>query len=116
MEVQEADGSGAGRRLTKRQWATAIAAGLVVYLAVESFQPPWAQPSAFLCVGVIRLYQWTVSPLIGGMGAKCRYQPTCSHYGVGAIRKYGSLSGIGRTALRILRCAPWGPPPGEDPP
>jgi hypothetical protein len=104
------------KRLGRRQKALAAAAGLLAYLAVESFWAPEVQPSVHLCVGLIRAYQATVSPVLTVVGAKCRFTPTCSHYGVGAIRKHGSLAGIGRTALRILRCAPWGPPPGEDPP
>ena len=101
-------------RLSGRQKAGRLAAGLAVFLAVEAFFPPSWQPSAHLCVGMIRIYQATVSPLLRKAGAKCRFTPTCSHYGVGAIQKYGTLSGGVRTAGRIVRCAPWGPPPGED--
>jgi len=42
------------------------------------------------------------------MGAKCRYTPTCSAYGVEAVKKYGPWKG-GRMAIkRILSCHPWG--------
>jgi putative membrane protein insertion efficiency factor len=58
-----------------------------------------------LLVGLIRFYQAFISPLLG---AKCRYTPTCSAYGLEAIKKYGPLKG-GRMAIkRFLSCHPWG--------
>lgn len=62
-----------------------------------------------LCV---RLYQLTLSPLIG---RQCRFHPTCSHYFIGAVEKYGSLRGGWRGLRRILRCHPLHPG-GFDPP
>ena len=56
-------------------------------------------------IGLIRFYQGAISPLFG---AKCRYTPTCSTYGVEAIKKHGPLKG-GRLAIkRIASCHPWG--------
>ena len=54
---------------------------------------------------LIKLYQWIISPLLG---SKCRYTPTCSHYGIEALRKYGPIKGLWLTAKRISRCHPWG--------
>jgi putative membrane protein insertion efficiency factor len=60
---------------------------------------------SILFIGLIRLYQGALSPLFG---AKCRYTPTCSAYGLEAIRKYGPWKG-GRLAIkRIASCHPWG--------
>jgi putative membrane protein insertion efficiency factor len=53
----------------------------------------------------IRLYQWTLSPLLG---VNCRYAPSCSEYAVEAIATHGALRGLVLTARRILRCHPWG--------
>lgn len=54
---------------------------------------------------LIRFYQAFISPLFG---AKCRYNPTCSAYGLKAIKKYGPWKG-GRMAIkRFLSCHPWG--------
>ena len=39
---------------------------------------------------VVRIYQWTLSPLLGD---RCRFQPTCSRYMIGAVQKYGFLVG-----------------------
>jgi len=54
---------------------------------------------------LIRFYQWVISPL---MGPKCRYQPTCSHYAVEALRKHGPFKGFWLAIRRIARCHPWG--------
>jgi hypothetical protein len=56
-------------------------------------------------LGLIRLYQLVLSPLLG---PKCRYTPTCSHYAMEAIRKYGPLKGCWLAMRRIGRCHPWG--------
>lgn len=60
--------------------------------------------SKFL-IGLIRLYQVTLSPLIG---RSCRYTPTCSNYGIEAIQKFGPIKGSWLTLKRILSCNPWG--------
>jgi conserved hypothetical protein YidD len=58
----------------------------------------------YLLMGLIRVYQWTISPLLGPV---CRYYPSCSHYGYEAIQVHGAVKGTGLTAWRILRCNPW---------
>ena len=58
-----------------------------------------------LLVGGIRLYQILLSPLLG---ASCRFVPTCSAYGIEAIRLHGAWRGGLLTARRISRCHPWG--------
>ncbi|RFM35824.1 membrane protein insertion efficiency factor YidD [Chitinophaga silvisoli] len=56
-------------------------------------------------IWVIRIYQWGISPLLGN---KCRYTPTCSQYGVEALKKHGLIKGGYLTVKRILSCHPWG--------
>lgn len=58
-----------------------------------------------LFTGFIRVYQAFISPLFG---AKCRYTPTCSAYGLEAIKKYGPFKGGWMALKRIGRCHPWG--------
>jgi len=58
-----------------------------------------------LFVVLIKLYQYLLSPI---MGAQCRYTPTCSQYGIEAIKKHGSFKGGWLTLKRIARCNPWG--------
>ncbi|MFM1777716.1 MAG: hypothetical protein RL741_334 [Actinomycetota bacterium] len=55
-------------------------------------------------VGLIRSYQILLSPRIGQV---CRYYPSCSHYGLAAIKVHGAGKGSLLAAWRILRCHPW---------
>ena len=57
-----------------------------------------------LC-GLIRLYQRFISP---GLGRNCRFSPSCSQYGIEAIRTHGCLKGLQLTGWRIPRCKPQG--------
>jgi putative membrane protein insertion efficiency factor len=63
-------------------------------------------------IGMVRLYQWFISPLLGPV---CRFHPSCSEYFVQAVRKHGPLRGAWRGLCRIGRCHPWHPG-GYDPP
>jgi putative membrane protein insertion efficiency factor len=65
-----------------------------------------------LLIGLVRLYQITLSPIVG---RQCRFHPTCSNYFIGAVEKYGALRGAWRGIKRICRCHPWHPG-GIDPP
>jgi uncharacterized protein len=67
---------------------------------------------AKLLIAATRVYQWTLSPLIG---RHCRFQPTCSAYFIEAVQKYGALRGTWRGIKRIGRCHPFHPG-GYDPP
>lgn len=66
---------------------------------------------ARVLIGLIRLYQWTLSPFTGH---GCRHYPSCSEYTAQALAKYGALRGGWLGAKRILRCHPWHPG-GYDP-
>ncbi|HXS37760.1 MAG TPA: membrane protein insertion efficiency factor YidD [Flavipsychrobacter sp.] len=59
----------------------------------------------YIFVGLIRIYQGAISPFLG---AKCRYTPTCSAYGLEAIKKYGPFKGGWLAFKRFLSCHPWG--------
>ena len=59
---------------------------------------------ARLLVAAVRLYQWTISPWLGPV---CRFEPSCSHYMIGAIEKYGAVRGTLKGLWRILRCNPF---------
>jgi putative membrane protein insertion efficiency factor len=60
-----------------------------------------ALPFIFL----IKIYQWIISPILG---PKCRFTPSCSHYGLEALKKHGIIKGTWLTIKRIARCHPWG--------
>ncbi|MEC7584548.1 MAG: membrane protein insertion efficiency factor YidD [Planctomycetota bacterium] len=57
------------------------------------------------------LYQRLVSPL---KPKCCRFEPSCSHYALGALRTHGALRGSWLTIRRLLRCQPFCEP-GFDP-
>ncbi|MEZ5357400.1 MAG: membrane protein insertion efficiency factor YidD [Candidatus Zixiibacteriota bacterium] len=48
------------------------------------------------------------------MFAQCRFHPTCSQYGLDAVRKYGAFKGGWMAIKRVLRCNPFFPG-GYDP-
>ncbi|MEW4570189.1 membrane protein insertion efficiency factor YidD [Tautonia sp. JC769] len=76
---------------------------------------PWLWPARLAVEGLcllIRAYQLLLSPLIGNA---CRFEPSCSRYMVGALRKYGLVRGLWKGTGRLLRCHPWHPG-GYDPP
>jgi hypothetical protein len=60
---------------------------------------------ARLLLRLIDAYQRGVSP---GLGARCRYQPTCSAYAREAIERYGAFKGALLTLRRLARCTPVG--------
>jgi putative membrane protein insertion efficiency factor len=62
-------------------------------------------PFNFFFIGLIRIYQYTLSPLLG---PACRFSPSCSQYGIEAFKKHGPLKGFVLTAKRISKCHPWG--------
>ena len=63
-------------------------------------------------VGSVRGYQWLIRPLLPPM---CRFEPGCSEYFIGAVRKHGPVIGCAKGAWRICRCNPWSRG-GYDPP
>jgi putative membrane protein insertion efficiency factor len=65
-----------------------------------------------LLIAAARVYQWTLSPLIG---RQCRFEPTCSNYFIESVEKHGAIRGLWRGMKRIARCHPFHPG-GYDPP
>lgn len=51
-----------------------------------------------------------------GLGSRCRFEPTCSEYGLESYRRYGFIKATAKTAWRLLRCNPWNKGPALDPP
>ena len=65
----------------------------------------------YILIGLIKLYRVTISKVTPPC---CRYYPSCSAYGLTAIRRFGSVKGGYLTVRRILRCNPFRPG-GSDP-
>ena len=60
---------------------------------------------------LIRGYQLTLG---GALGGRCRFTPSCSEYGLRAVRELGALRGGALLVWRVLRCWP-AFPGGVDP-
>lgn len=58
-----------------------------------------------LFIGLIRLYQAAISPYLP---PSCRYTPSCSAYGIEAIKIHGPFKGGWLTIKRVASCNPWG--------
>jgi len=56
----------------------------------------------YILIGLIRVYQL----LPFHSHSRCKFTPTCSNYGIEAIKTYGSIKGSILTTKRILRCNP----------
>ncbi len=52
----------------------------------------------------IRFYRRFISPL---KPPTCRFRPTCSKFGIEAVRVHGVIKGTLLTCWRILRCQPF---------
>ncbi|MCY8234391.1 membrane protein insertion efficiency factor YidD [Priestia endophytica] len=59
-----------------------------------------------LLLWLIRGYQLFISPL---SPPRCRFHPTCSHYGLQSIQRFGAIKGTYLTIKRILKCHPFHP-------
>lgn len=65
-----------------------------------------------MAILLIRLYQRIISPFLPPN--TCRFSPSCSHYAIDAIERYGTAKGLYLFLRRILRCHPFHPG-GYDP-
>jgi len=66
---------------------------------------PLARIPRVLGRGLVAVYRYTLSPLIG---PRCRHLPSCSEYADEAISRFGLWAGGWMALARILRCHPWG--------
>lgn len=64
-----------------------------------------------LLIWLIKGYRTLISPLFP---PTCRFQPTCSHYALEAVQRFGARKGAWLALRRILRCHPFSPG-GYDP-
>lgn len=59
-----------------------------------------------LLVLLIRGYQLFISPL---KPPTCRFYPTCSHYAIEAVQRFGTVRGGWLAICRIVKCHPFHP-------
>lgn len=79
-------------------------------VSVGFVAPQTSWPALVICV-LVKLYQWTLSPLLVwlcGPGSGCRFEPTCSRYMIEAVTEHGAVRGIWLGVKRLGRCHPWG--------
>ena len=60
----------------------------------------------YILLKLVRFYQIAISPM---KPPSCRFYPTCSHYGLEAIERFGPFKGSWLTIKRILKCHPLHP-------
>lgn len=68
-------------------------------------------PAQHILIFLVRLYRWTLSPVLGalfGPNGGCRYTPSCSKYALEAIQRHGAIPGSWLAVKRICRCNPLG--------
>lgn len=70
---------------------------------MEQDLPPIQRYPAQALIKVVKGYQQCISPLFG---PSCRFYPSCSHYAVEALTRFGPLKGSWLTAKRLLKCHP----------
>jgi hypothetical protein len=59
----------------------------------------------YIMIAPIWLYQKLISPFFP---SSCRFNPTCSHYAINAIKLKGPFVGFWLALKRISKCHPWG--------
>ena len=69
-----------------------------------------ARAAGAIVIFVMQLVRLALMPFVAMTSVTprtCKYEPTCSHYAVDAIREYGILKGVVLAGWRLLRCNPW---------
>jgi putative membrane protein insertion efficiency factor len=61
---------------------------------------------AHLVLFLIRIYQRTLSPLLGPI---CRFTPSCSRYMATCVERYGAARGVWLGLRRLSHCHPFHP-------
>ncbi len=93
-------------------WSARVRPLEMVWAAIRALVSTARWVVSWVLILPILFYQKGISPFLR---PRCRFYPSCSHYAVGAIRKYGPARGVVKGAWRIMRCNPWNPG-GFDPP
>ncbi|WP_223805943.1 membrane protein insertion efficiency factor YidD [Ornithinibacillus gellani] len=58
----------------------------------------------YLFIGIIKFYQKAISPF---KPPTCRFYPSCSAYGLEALKRFGAIKGGYLTIKRISKCHPF---------
>lgn len=90
----------------------ALVGGIAAHDAAAAREREWTTRAA---VAAIEEYREHVSPRLKGR-IVCRFEPSCSLYGLESVKKHGAIRGGWKAASRIARCNPWTPMGTLDPP
>lgn len=98
--------SAASRPVEGAQGGAAIGeqSGDDVLQAGDRQASPLARMGRAAAAAPILLYGKVISP---ALPRRCRYEPTCSAYAIGAVRRYGVARGLVLAVWRVLRCNPF---------
>jgi putative membrane protein insertion efficiency factor len=91
-------------KLLKRPGAwLGMVALLFALAALDATRVPQRQVTARMYLGAVRFYQRDIHPLTMHF-IRCRYSPTCSHYSMQAVERFGIAKGLRLTVKRIYSC------------
>ena len=99
----------------RRRTLLIIAILLAGIIAHDVAVPVESELSTRSLIASIQLYRRFVSPRMGTL-VQCRFDPTCSVYGLESVKRYGAIRGGWRTLKRITKCTPGTPLGTNDPP
>lgn len=71
---------------------------------VKQFCAGAAGAPKLILIGLIKAYRLLLSPCLG---SACRFEPSCSAYGLQAMEQHGAWAGSSLTLRRLARCHPW---------
>jgi len=80
-----------------------IVALLMVLVTLDAWRPPQEQMTAKLYIGTVGFYQREIHPITSHF-IRCHYNPTCSHYSVQAVERFGIGKGLFLTTKRLISC------------
>ncbi|MGH7437645.1 MAG: membrane protein insertion efficiency factor YidD [Polyangiaceae bacterium] len=58
---------------------------------------------------LLELYRLLLSPVMALLGARCRFEPTCSRYASECVERHGPLRGSLLSFRRLCKCHPFHP-------
>tara|TARA_B100001123_G_scaffold47315_1_gene48004 strand:+ start:437 stop:739 length:303 start_codon:yes stop_codon:yes gene_type:complete len=63
-----------------------------------------SKPVSMFFILLIKIYRLCLSPFLG---SSCRFDPTCSEYGIDAFKKYSLIKAFALLTKRVFRCHPF---------
>jgi uncharacterized protein len=76
---------------------------LMLLAAADASRAPGKQVTGRLYVAAVGFYHRDVHPLTSRF-IRCRYDPTCSHYSVEAVQRFGIAKGLWLSLKRVASC------------